>query len=177
MRQTPIHPRIFAVAAPMALLCLGCQSSAPATKAPASEAFSYPPRPTVAAPAFKEFHRDNDTYTLVTKEDATDAEITAILWQLRDAARDHAFDKLHLSQAFIDARKPKIWFHVYRGSKCASEKYTKGKLPCEPAYHGAGDFTLGSLNNSDYDDGELRHADGSETPLWDPEKPYTTALK
>jgi hypothetical protein len=127
-------------------------------------------RPKVAAPAFKVFHQDNDTYTLVTKDDATDDEIVALIWEFRDAAHAHSFDALHLSQRFIDARKPTVWFHVYRGIKCASEKYTKGPLPCEAAYHGAGDYTFGGYKDPQWEDGELHHADGSQTPLWDSDK-------
>jgi hypothetical protein len=149
----------------------GCSSSVP--KSPLlpdtsrPTVVTYPDRPTIAAPPFKVFHQDNDTYTLVTKGDASEDEIAATLWQLRDAARTHGFDQLKLSQTFIDGRKPSIWFHVYRGSKCATEKFTKGKLPCEPAYHGAGDFTLGAYGNPAWNDGVLRSLNGKETHLWD----------
>ncbi len=152
----------------------GCRPSPPAGKPQAaSEATAqesrFAPRPSVAAPSFKVFHQDNDTYTLVTREDASDDEIAAVLWELRDAARSRGFDKLHLSQTFIDARKPSVWFHVYRGAKCASEKFTKGKLPCEAAYHGAGDYTLGAYHDPLWDDAILHHADATETHLWNPD--------
>jgi hypothetical protein len=158
------------------LLFAGCKTPQPSARinpSDASTATVYPARPSVPAPAFKVFHQDNDTYTLVTKEDATGDEMFALLWEFRDAARDHTFDTLHLSQKFIDARKPIVWIHVYRGAKCASEKYTKGPLPCEAAYHGAGDFTFGDYKNPQWSDGVLHHADGSQTELWDPDKPYT----
>jgi len=135
----------------------------------AADAFHYLARPAVPAPAFKVFHQDEDTYTLVTKDDATDDEIEALIWEFRDAARGHSFDKLHLSQAFIDTRKPSIWFHVYRGAKCANEKFVKGKYPCGAKYNGAGDYTLGAYGNPGWDDGVLHGADGSETHLWDPD--------
>jgi hypothetical protein len=152
----------------------GCQSSAPAPKpAVPAETFHYPARPTVAAPPIKLFHQDNDTLTLTTIPDATDEQIEAVLWELRDANHQHTFDALHLPQAFIDARKPKVWFHVYRGPKCASEKYTTGKLPCEAAYHGAGDYTLGSYTDPNYEAAELRHPDGSLTELWNPDEKQT----
>ena len=146
----------------------GCNNST-ATPQPArtAEVYHFPERPAVTPPAFKVAHQDNDTYTLVTKADATDDEMEAIVWALRDAARGHGLDALHLSQKFVDARKPTVWFHVYRGAKCASEKYTKGPLPCEAAYHGAGDYTLGSYTNAAWDSGVLNHADGSMTQLWD----------
>jgi len=154
----------------------GCKSAppAPAKGTPGTEtAYNYPPRPTVNAPAFKLFHQDNDTYTLVTKDNATDDEISALIWEFRDAAHNHSFDALHLSQKFVDARKPTVWVHVYRGSKCASEKYTKGALPCDASYHGAGDYTLGDYKNPQWDDGVLRRADGTEIQLWNPDVPYT----
>ncbi len=156
------------------VLISGCKASAPTTKPPAeTQKYSYPARPTVAPPAFKVFHQDNDTYTLVTKEDATDDEVEAILWQLRDAAKAHTFNSLQLSQSFIDARKPIVWFHVYRGAKCASEKYTKGPLPCDASYHGAGDYTIGSYKNPQYDDAVLHRADSTEVHLWDSDAPST----
>ncbi len=148
---------------------VGCKSP-PAPVRPAetsAAAFHYPARPTAPPPAFKVFHQDDDTYTLVTRENATDDEISALLWEFRDAAHRHSFDALHLSQKFIDARKPSIWFHVYRGPKCANEKFVKGKYPCGAKYNGAGDYTLGSYGNPAWDDGVLRHADGTETHLWD----------
>ena len=131
---------------------------------------TYPPRPSVPAPPFKVFHQDNDTYTLVTGENTTDDQVSALLWQFRDANHQHSFDALHLSQKFIDARQPKVWFHVYRGSKCANEKFTKGDYPCGASYHGAGDYTLGGFKDPQYEEGVLIHADGTETRLWDPDK-------
>ena len=156
----------------LALLLFGCNASRPTSaKLAQSQAYTYPTRPTVPPPATKVVHQDNDTYTLITKPEATDDEIAAILWQFRDAAHAHTFSALHLDQKFIDARKPSIWFHVYRGAKCASEKYTKGPLPCDASYHGAGDYTLGAYNNPQWDDAVLHHTDKTETHLWDSEAP------
>jgi len=156
------------------LVVAGCKSTAP--PAPAAQPQQpqtaiYPARPIVAPPAFKVFHQDDDTYTLVTKPNATDDEIEAILWQFRDAARTHSFDALHLSQKFVDTRKPSIWFHVYRGPKCAGEKFAKGEYPCGAKYNGAGDFTLGAYNNPGWNEGILHHSDGSESQLWNSEAP------
>jgi hypothetical protein len=150
-----------------AALLSGCKSAPAPHPVATATTQSFPPRPTIPPPAFKIFHQDNDTYTLVTKPDATDAEVTAILWQLRDAARAHTFDALHLSQSFVDARKPIVWFHVYRGTKCASEKFTRGPLPCDASYHGAGDYTLGDYKNPHWDDAVLHTANGAEVHLWD----------
>lgn len=156
-----------------ALITAGCNSKpTPAPAKSVTTVAQYPARPTVPPPSIKLFHQTADTLTLVTKPDATDDEITAILWQLRDAAHNKAFDSLHLPQSFVDARKPIVWFHIYRGPKCASEKYISGKLPCEASYHGAGDFTFGDYKNPQWTDGELRHPDGSETQLWNPDTPY-----
>jgi len=62
------------------------------------------------------------------------------------AANTHTFGSIHLPQDVIDARSPIIWFHIYRGPKCASEKYA-GKLPCGPSYRASGEFTLGSFHD------------------------------
>jgi len=139
---------------------------------PTTTAVQYPARPTTPPPPFKLFHQTDSSLTLVTKEAATDDEISAILWQLRDAAHAHTFDALHLPQAFIDKRDPIVWFHLYRGSKCASEKYA-AKLPCDASYHAAGDYTYGGYANHERDDGELLHGEGHSLQLWNPDAPYT----
>ena len=105
---------------------------------------------------------------------ATDEQIEAILWKLHDAARTQTFDDLLISQKLVDARNPIIWFHIYRGPKCADEKYTTDALPCGPSYHAAGDYTLGSFSNKNRDDGILLHADGHQTELWNPDAPPTS---
>ena len=64
-----------------------------------------------------------------------------------------------------------IWFHIYRGPKCADEKYTTGTLPCGPSYHAAGDYTLGSFSNKNRDDAVLLHGDDKQTELWNPDAP------
>lgn len=161
------------------LLVAGCTPAPPPAKPKAAdtaavETYHFPPRPTIAPPAVKIFHQDEDTYTLVTKDNATDDEISAIIWQFRDAAHDKTFDKLHLSQKFVDSRKPTVWIHVYRGAKCANEKFTTGKYPCGAKYNGAGDYTLGSYTNTLWDDGVLHRSDGTESKLWDPDAPYTS---
>jgi hypothetical protein len=123
-------------------------------------------RPDVAPPPIKLFHKTADSLTLVTNPDASDAQIKAILFELHDAARAHTFDKLGIPQKFIDARDPIVWFHIYRGPKCASEKYTTGKLPCGASYHAAGDYTLGGFTDHNHDDGVLLHDENHETHLW-----------
>ena len=164
--------------ATLLLICLSACKPAPAPVKTTAEVpgFSYPARPAAAPLPFKMFHQDEDTYTLVTDVKATDPQIAAILWELRDAAHAQAFDRLHLSQNFVDTRKPSIWFHVYRGAKCANEKFVQGKYPCGASYHGAGDYTLGSYTNKLWDDGQLRNADGTQTPLWDSEAPYVAPV-
>ncbi len=158
----------------MSLVLVGC-NSAPQSKSirtAATPTQSFPARPQTPPLPVKLFHQDNDTLTLTTSATATDDQIAAILWQFRDAARNHTFAALNLPQPFIDARRPTVWFHIYRGPKCAAEKYTKGKLPCEASYHGAGDFTFGSYTDPNWSDGILRHPDSTETKLWNPDAPY-----
>ena len=157
------------------LIAIGCKPaprSAPAmTTVSTTPAQTYPPRPTVPPPAFKVFHHDATSITLVTKDNASDAEIKSILWQLRDAARTHSFDKLGIPQKLVDARDPIVFFHLYRGSKCASEKYTSGALPCGASYHAAGEFTLGGFANHDRADGALLQNEDRQMELWNPDTP------
>lgn len=130
-------------------------------------------RPTVPPPPVHVFHDAAGSITLVTKPNATDDEISSLIWQLRDAAHTHTFDKLKISQKTVDARSPSVWFHIYRGPKCASEKYASGPPPCGPSYHAAGDYTFGGYNNPTWDDGLLLHDENHEVPLWNPDIPYT----
>jgi len=155
----------------------GCKSAPTPTPAPSTPVVAkstYPPRPTIAPPPFKVFHTTDNSITLVTDANATDDQIAAILWQLHDAAHNNTFAALHIPQQLVDKRDPMVWFHVYRGPKCASEKYTTGALPCGPSYHAAGDYTLGSFSNKDRDDAVLLHADDKQTELWNPDAPPTS---
>ncbi len=158
-----------------ALLVSGCKSTPPQNApivTPHPQAALYPPRPTVPPPAFKVFHHDASSITLVTKEDATDDEVESLIWELRDAAHAHTFDTLKIPQKLVDERDHKIWFHIYRGSKCASEKYASGPPPCGGSYHAAGDYTFGSYTSPEADNGALLHGEDHETELWDPDAPY-----
>jgi len=153
------------------LFLCGCKSApTPATPTPTTtQTNQYPIRSTTPTPPFKLFHQTDNTLTLVTTPDATNDQIAAIIWQLRDAVSAHSFDTLHLPQKFIDARSPIVWFHIYRGPRCASEKYTSGKLPCGASYHAAGEFTLGSFSDPNRTDGELVIDENHSTPLWNPD--------
>jgi hypothetical protein len=93
---------------------------------------------------------------------------SAIIYQLRDAATAHTFDALHLPQSFIDKRDPIVWFHIYRGTKCASEKYA-ARLPCGASYHAADGFIFGGFKNPNRTDGELIPDEDHSTPLWNPD--------
>jgi hypothetical protein len=169
------HATLAIPALAAVLLMAGCKSTPPQRAAVATQhaqAALYPPRPTVLAPAFKVFHHDASSITLVTKEDATDDEIKSLIWQLRDAAHAHTFDTLKISQKLVDGRDHKIWFHIYRGSKCASEKYASGPPPCGGSYHAAGDYTFGSYTSPEADNGVLLHGEDREIELWDPDATY-----
>jgi hypothetical protein len=164
----------YALTLGAAILIVGCKSvtpspSMPASTTPTAATAQYPPRPTVTPPAFKVFHHDAHSITLVTKDNASDAEIESLIWQLRDAAQAHSFDKIGVPQKLVDARDPIVFFHIYRGSKCASEKYTSGALPCGASYHAAGEFTLGSFSNHDRADGALLQDENHQTELWNPD--------
>lgn len=163
----------------VACAAAGCKSASAPTAAPVqpAAAVEYPARPSVAAPAFKVFHHDASSITLVTKENATDVEIESLIWELHDAAHAHTFNKLKIDQKWVDARDPMMWFHVYRGSRCASEKYAGGIPPCGGSYHAAGDYTLGGFTNRDRDDGVLLQGEDRQTQLWNPDAPGYAATQ
>ncbi len=163
-----------------ALLCLataaltgGCHSTSPTPVATSTKSVTvspYPPRPTTPAPAVKLFHKTADSLTLVTDTNATDDQIESLVWQFRDAAHTHTLAKLGIPQPLVDANKT-TWFHIYRGSKCAAEKYASGNPPCGGSYHAAADYTFGTPGNPAWDQGTLLHNE-KETLLWDPDAPY-----
>jgi hypothetical protein len=165
--------RGFLTIAAVAVACstTGCKSAPAPNTAPAQPALTvrYPARPNIPPPAFKVFHHDASSITLVTKENATDEEIESLIWELRDAKQAHTFDKLKIDQKWIDARDPMMWFHIYRGPKCASEKYAGGTPPCGSSYHAVGEYTLGGFTNRDRDDGVLLQGEDKQTQLWDPD--------
>jgi hypothetical protein len=168
--------RKTAVAFAAMTLVLGCKSAPAPTPAPVQPVVAksaYPPRPTIPPPPFRVFHTTDNSITLVTVPNATDDQMAAILYQLHDAAHNHSFAALHISQQFVDKRDPMIWFHIYRGPKCADEKYTTDALPCGPSYHAAGDYTLGSFSNKNRDEGALLHGEDHQTELWNPDTPTT----
>jgi hypothetical protein len=160
----------------------GCKSAISTSPSPSpaatKSAATYPARPAIMPPAFKVFHRDDATFTLVLPEATTDAGIIALIYELRDASQRHAFAKIGFTagdEKAIDKRDPFARFHLYRGSKCAAEKYAPGEPPCGASYHAAGDYTLGTFNNPQWDSAELLHntntqGDGAETSLWNSEQ-------
>lgn len=161
---------VMTLLVPMYLI--GCNSTSKPAIVPtpiAASVQTYPARPATPPPTFKLFHQTADSLTLVTKENASDDEIEAIVWQLHDAAHAHTFDALHIPQMFIDKRDPIIFIHIYRGTKCAAEKYAAGNPPCGGSYHAAGDYTLGSFKNPNRDDGVLLHDENHQVELWNPE--------
>jgi hypothetical protein len=159
------------------LLLVGCKSAS-TTPAPATDttpAQTYPTRPTTPPPPFRIFHHANSTFTLTVPESATDDQISTLLWNLHDAAHTHSFDALHIPQKQVDADGRTVWFHIYRGTKCAPEKYAPGNPPCGDSYHAAADFTLSPQKTPPWDKGTLLHGEDHETDLWNPDAPYTSA--
>ena len=176
MRLTNLHPRLLPFT--LTLFCaVGCNSTPTPKPTPTAITTHYPARPTTPPPPFTLFHATPEgSFTLVTAPTATDAQIIAIIYQLRDAAHTRTFDKLNIPQAKVDARDPMVWFHIYRGPKCAAEKYADGKLPCGDHYNASGDYTFGGGANHQWDDGALLHptatGNDNQTELWDPNTPY-----
>ena len=161
------------------LLLLGCKSAPTPAPTPATDttpAATYPPRPTTPPAPFRIFHHANSTFTLTVPTSATDDQISALLWTLREAARAHTFDRIHIPQREVDADGSTIWFHIYRGPKCAPEKYAPGNPPCGASYHAAADYTFAPAKPNStappWDQGQLLHNE-SPTDLWNPDAPYT----
>lgn len=158
----------------IALGLAGCNSApapVPPTKEPVKPVVTYPARPSVAPAAFTvlHFNPDTSTFTLIAKEDATDDELIATVWQLRDAARSGSLETLKIkTPAGNDLRTS-----IYRGKKCATEKYAPGAPPCGGSYHGAADYTMSKLPGKVWDKGLLHRADGKDIELWDTDAPYT----
>lgn len=168
---TTLFPLRFVTLVLPVIFLLACRSTphqGPLPTSPITTDIRYPARPSTSPPLFKAFHTTDNSITLVTDANATDDQVAAILWQLHDAAHNHTFAALYIPQQLVDKRDPMVWFHIYRGPKCASEKYTTGALPCGPSYHAAGDYTLGSFSNKDRDDAVLLHGD-KQTELWNPD--------
>jgi hypothetical protein len=165
------------------LFLSGCKSTPAPTPTPATPSTAsapvatFPPRPTVPPPPFKVFHHADNRFTLVTKDNASDDEIESLIWQLRDAAHAHTFDKIKITQKEVDADAPTVWFHIYRGTKCAAEKYATGPPSCGGSYHAAGDYTFDSHKNPAWDHGILLHGEDHEVSLWNPDAPYTAPTK
>ena len=165
----------LALISALAMATIGC-NSAPTPSTPAQSAIpAYPPRPTTPPPPVKLFHTTDNTLTLVTTPNATDDELAALVYQLRDATHAHTLDTLHLPEKLVDARSPIVWFHIYRGPKCASEKYTTAALPCGPSYHGAAEYTIGSFHDPNHDQGSLDIDENHQRDLWNPDAPSTGA--
>src|ERR1035438_8150455 len=78
----------------------------PATHPP--PAATYPARPATPPAPFKLFHHANSSFTLVVKETASDDAISSLVWQLRDAARTHTFDALHIPQKQVDSDRKSV---------------------------------------------------------------------
>ena len=173
MRLTNLHSRLLLLALASTFGCNSAPKQPTLSTLPKGATVSNVTiRPTVPPPPFKLFHQTKDSFTLVTTPTATDAEIEAIVWQLRDAAHTRTFDKLGIPQSKVDARDPMVWFHIYRGPKCAAEKYADGKLPCGDHYNASGDYTFGGGANHQWDDGVLLHDEDHLTELWNPNAPY-----
>src|ERR1019366_2178402 len=75
-----------------------------------------------------------------------------------------------IPQKQVDADGPTVWFHIYRGAKCAPEKYAPGEPPCGGSYHASGDYTLDTHTNPPWENGVLLHGE-DRTSLWDADAP------
>lgn len=156
-------------------LC-GCneQPPAPTPEANTAVAVKTQPHPPVMAPTFRVVHQAGTIVTLVVPERTTDDQVKDLLWLLRDRTMSSSLDSLRISQTLIDRRNPMVWFQIYRGSKCATENYSKVK-PCGRDQHEAGWFAYGSYASPYSSGGEVYHGANeteSET-VWDATTPYS----
>jgi hypothetical protein len=178
MRLINLHSRLLLLALASTIGCNSAPKQPTLSTLPNGAAVSNVTiRPTVPPPPFKLFHQTPEgSFTLVTSPTATDDQVAALIYQLRDAAHTRTFDQLHIPQKSVDARDPMVWFHIYRGPKCAPEKYADGKLPCGDHYNASGDYTFGGGPNHQWDDGVILHPNATgdrQTELWNPNAPYT----
>ena len=87
MRLTNLHSRLLLLALASTFGCNSAPKQPTLSTLPKGATVSNMTiRPTVPPPPFKLFHQSPTTLTLVTKENASDEDVEAILWQLRDAA-------------------------------------------------------------------------------------------
>jgi hypothetical protein len=155
------------------IFLLGCKPAPPKAAPPISTTTpTYPVRPTTPPAPFRIFHHANSTFTLTVPEKSTDNQLSALLWSLRDTARTHSFDHIHIPQKQVDTDGRTVWFHLYRGTKCAPEKYSPGNAPCGDSYHAAADYTLDPQKNPLWDKGTLLQGEDHQTDLWNPAAPY-----
>ena len=130
--------------------------------------------PIVTAPAFRVVHQAGTIVTLIIPEKTTDDQIVNLLWFLRDRAISSTLDSAGISQRLVDRRDPMVWFQIYRGTKCASENYSKHR-PCGQAEHEAAWFGYGSVSNRNSNAGEIFHGPNETEPesVWDAGTPYS----
>ena len=116
---------------------------------------------TVVPPSYKIAHQDCKSPTpFIVAADASDAQVTSLLWEIRGEIRSHAYYDLGLhdpNQCNSQYRAGMI--EVFRGTKCAAETYTETKLPCGEGDHEAGSYQWGLGSSNDQDEGYLYSQD------------------
>ena len=124
-------------------------------------------------PAYKLFLQKIDMPTvLVVTETTTDDQLKSLLWHLRTKIRANAFKDLGIKPTTTLYGIPGYTsgiVDIYRGSKCASEKYTpEGRPdPCGSSIHASANYHWGDGNDPHADGAYLVSTNGTVTPIFD----------
>jgi len=124
-------------------------------------------------PPFKLFLQKIDMPTvLVVAETTPDDQLKSLLWYLRTKIRANAFKDLGIKPTATLYGIPGYtsgMVDLYRGPKCASEKYTPEGHPdpCGPSIHKSASYHWGDGNDPHADRADLISATGTVTPVFD----------
>lgn len=126
-----------------------------------------------AHPPSKLFLQKIDMPTVVVVAETTPNEqMKALLWYLRTKIRTNAFKDLGLKPTDTFYGAPGYTsgiVDIYRGSKCASEKYTPQGHPdpCGPSIHKSASYHWGDGNDPHADGAYLVAETGAVTPVFE----------
>ena len=175
-------PRSHSLLLLAALSLIGCKSAPYPTPQKAA-----PPKPTMmspqdraaaatqaaAHPPYKLFLQKIDMPTvLVVAETTPDDQLKSLLWYLRTEIRAGAFKDLGIKPTETLYGVPTYTsgiVDIYRGSQCASEKYTpEGRPdPCGSSIHKSASYHWGDGNDPSADGAYLVSPTGAVTPIFE----------
>ena len=102
-----------------------------------------PPRPTAITTALRRLPTTDNSITLVTGSPMppTTRSLPSLVSPRRRVAQTTPSSALHISQQLVDKRDLMIWFHIYRGPKCAAKSTPPANSPAAPATTPPADYT------------------------------------